>query len=403
MPSTSRLQPPACGLAHRAEKLPCPGAAALRWPAMYEGPISTPRALESCVDALRRARGVHLDTEFDAMRGGATLCLLQLSDGERTFVIDPLAVDIAPLREILGAPGVEWVVHAGRQDVALLREKLRIQAPDRLFDTQIAWALLTPEAGVGLAYLEHRVLGVMPAKGHQVDDWKRRPLGASQLAYAARDVAHLPALREHLGARLEALGRLDMVYQASREALGPAPEAAPLTLASFRNAWQLDPTSQAALLALLGWANALTPAEAAALLPEGKILLAMAARLPATTEVLGQMKGVPRRLVTERGAEVVALLQGAASRAKAGDFIPLAPQPYATHEGIWARARLELLRAHASRLLEVAPELLLPNRQLERMSAALVTSGDLDALLDTTEGFRRQLLAPVWSEASRAI
>ena len=370
----------------------------------HEPLIDSPAALDAALAALRGCSLLYLDTEFDAVRGGATLCLLQLSDGERIFLLDPLAVDLSPLREVLGAPDAEWVLHSGRQDVPLLCQLLRIPAPERIFDTQIAWALLSPEHGVALAYLEFLLLGIQPEKAHQTDDWKRRPLPPHLRSYAARDVAHLPALRACLAERLDARQRRFAVHPASREAVAPPPEpSAPLSLASFRNAWQLDPPSQAALLALIDWANGLSPAEAEELLPEGKILMAMAARRPATAEELGKMKGVPWRLAPRRGAEVVSLLRRAAAEAREGAFIPLSPLPYATHEDIWARARLELVRAHASRLLDIAPEVLLPARLLDRLRPRLVASGDLAPLLDHIEGFRRDLLAGVWNQAISAL
>lgn len=356
-------------------------------------------------DALHHLQGAsifYLDTEFDSTRDGATLCLLQLSDGNRIFLLDPFAVDLAPLAQALGAPGVEWVLHAGRQDVALLCSQLRIQAPSLLFDTQIGWALQSPESGVALAYLEFLVLGVQPAKGHQMDDWRKRPLNASQLAYAARDVAHLPALRSALASRLGVLGRSALVYPASHEALlPPAEPAAPLSLASFRNAWQLDPPAQAALRGIIAWSNGLPPA-AAALLPEGKVLLAIAARRPDTLDELGRIKGVHRRLVNERGAELLRVLELSRCEDPSRPFVPLIPPPYATHDEHCARARLDLLRAHASRLLDVAPELLLPSRLLERLRPILVATGDLTALLPHIKGFRRVLLEPVWQEAINA-
>lgn len=364
-------------------------------------PIDTPEALRDSVAELQGRSVFFLDTEFDSAHGGPSLCLLQLSDGQKTYLFDPLALSLAPLAELLGAPGVEWVLHSGRQDVPLLCRLLNVSTPERVFDTQVAWALVSPEAGVALAYLEFVLLGVQPAKGHQIDDWRRRPLPPHLLAYAARDVAQLPALREQLSARLDAAGRLFAVYPASREAVDPPPEPpSPLTLASFRNAWQLDRPAQAAMQALITWANTLSQEEARDL-PDSKILLSLASRRPATVDELGQMRGVPRRLTARRGAELVTRLRDAAERASDADFVPMKPPPYATHDEIWARARLELVRAQACRLLDAAPEVLMPARLLDRLRPRLAATGDLASLLDRIEGFRHALLAPVWSEAIR--
>lgn len=365
--------------------------------------IDTASALEQCVQALRGRPSLTLfiDTEFDSTRNGSTLCLVQVSDGARTFLIDPLRVNLSPLAGVLSAPGTEWVLHAGRQDVALLCDQLRIPLPDRLFDTQIAWALVSPEASVSLAYLEFRLLGLRSDKGHQADDWKRRPLPPSQLAYAARDVEHLPALHRALSGRLAAVGRASIVYEASREVLQPPTDPpAPLTLASFRNAWQLDARGQAALQALFAWAQTL-PVHPTELLPDSKTWLAIAGRLPTSPDDLARIKGVPGRLASEHGHTIAQLMARAAAEANTDSFVPLDPPPYATHEEILARARLELIRAHACHQLDAAPELVLPNRLLDILRAILLTTGDAEGLLDAITGFRRVLLAPVWAQAVR--
>ena len=72
-----------------------------------------------------------IDTEFvSERRYQALLCLVQVAvpdpeapDGVRTDVLDPLEgeLDAAPLASALADPGVEVVVHAGRQDIGLLR------------------------------------------------------------------------------------------------------------------------------------------------------------------------------------------------------------------------------------------------------------------------------------------
>src|SRR5690606_32948486 len=170
--------------------------------------------------------------------------------------------DLSPLREVFVHHEVEWVLHAGLQDIELLVQALGAPAPTKIFDTQIAWALLGPEASVSLSYLKFKVLGIRAGKPHQADDWLRRPLPESQLRYAASDIEHLPAIRAELGARAEARNRLEIIYQASREVAEPsvAPDAE-LSLSSFRNAWQLNRRTQAALRFLIQWYNARPPQE----------------------------------------------------------------------------------------------------------------------------------------------
>lgn len=364
--------------------------------------IATDPALARCAEALahRPSPSVYLDTEFDAGRDKTTLCLLQLCDGRESFVIDALKVDLAPLAGALTGEGAEWVLHAGRQDVELLCSALSLREPPVLFDTQIAWALTTPEAGVSLAYIEYRALGVRAGKAHQADDWRRRPLSESQIAYAKRDVEHLPELRRRLGQRLDEHGRLSICHDASREAIWPGAEPrVRLSLSSFRNAWQLDAPSQAALLSLIDLANRSIAAHGGRELPsDGKTWLSIAARLPRRRDELARIKGVPSRFVSQHGDEVVHLVAQAIARSHEG-FVPLEPPPYVTTEELLARARLEMVRARACELLSAAPELVLPNRLLERMASALLSGEPLRSLLSHCHGFRLALLSPIWADA----
>ena len=92
-------------------------------------------------------RRLAIDTEFvSERRYRALLCLVQVAvpdrdgpEGVRTEVIDPLADDFdaasaAELAKVLADPGVEVVMHAGRQDVAILRRAWRTELRN-VFDT----------------------------------------------------------------------------------------------------------------------------------------------------------------------------------------------------------------------------------------------------------------------------
>src|SRR3954454_12984521 len=82
-----------------------------------------------------------IDTEFmPEGRYRPLLCLVQIVVGEEIAVLDPIAgagFDPAPLAEVLADPAVEVVLHAGRQDVALLRLQWLTDVTN-VFDTQVA-------------------------------------------------------------------------------------------------------------------------------------------------------------------------------------------------------------------------------------------------------------------------
>src|SRR3954466_6102622 len=99
-------------------------------------------------DIAQRARELGrlgIDTEFMGEgRYQPLLCLVQiaLDDGEggtEVIVLDPLTEDFdsAPLADLMGDPEIEVVLHAARQDVALLRRDWG-QPVRKAFETQVA-------------------------------------------------------------------------------------------------------------------------------------------------------------------------------------------------------------------------------------------------------------------------
>src|SRR5918992_3009886 len=95
------------------------------------------------VDRLAAAARDHgrlgLDTEFmPEGRYRPLLCLVQIVVGERVEVLDPLvdSFDPAPLAAVLADPDIEIVLHAGRQDVAILRREWQTTFAN-LFDPQV--------------------------------------------------------------------------------------------------------------------------------------------------------------------------------------------------------------------------------------------------------------------------
>ncbi|MDQ6811092.1 MAG: ribonuclease D, partial [Actinomycetota bacterium] len=161
-----------------------------------------------------RASGrLALDTEFMGEgRYQTLLCLVQLAipagadSGERVEVVDPLAEDLdgAPLADVLADPAIEVVVHAGRQDIALVRRRFGTEVHN-VFDTQLAAGFLGLGAQSSYESLLAEVLGVRIAKSASFTRWNVRPLSPEQRAYAREDVVHLLELAGALERRLSDL------------------------------------------------------------------------------------------------------------------------------------------------------------------------------------------------------
>ncbi len=159
---------------------------------------------------LERAAGhprYAIDTEFHRERTYfPQVALVQLAWADQVALIDPLAVDLAPMAELLDGPAT-CVMHASTQDLEVL-DLACGTVPTRLFDTQVAAGFLGISTG-SLATLLDTYMGVQLTKGDRLTDWIRRPLTADQLAYAAGDVDNLLELATLLENRLRELGRLE--------------------------------------------------------------------------------------------------------------------------------------------------------------------------------------------------
>ena len=169
--------------------------------------VDTDEGLRGVVDALVAEPRFALDTEFHRERTyRPQAALIQIAWPGDLVLVDPRAVDPAPLSEVFAAGGL-MVAHAAGQDLEVL-EHCCGAVPPRLFDTQIAAGFL----GLGipsLSTLYESEIGWKPPKADRLTDWLARPLKDSQLDYAASDVVHLLEIHDRLSARLAETGRTD--------------------------------------------------------------------------------------------------------------------------------------------------------------------------------------------------
>jgi ribonuclease D len=168
--------------------------------------VADPAALGSLLERLRSEQVIALDTESNSFHVyRERVCLLQISTRGADWVVDPLAVDPAPLAEVL-CDGRETVLHGADYDVRCLRRQYGWRLP-RLFDTMAAARRLGRD-GLGLSALVEAHFGVRLSKAFQRADWGRRPLPREQLTYAALDTHYLLPLYDHLSGELAARGAL---------------------------------------------------------------------------------------------------------------------------------------------------------------------------------------------------
>lgn len=167
--------------------------------------IDSDAALRAVVDALADEPRFALDTEFHRERSyWPEVALIQIAWPGDLVLIDPLAIDMGCLAEVLEGDGL-MVAHAAGQDLEVL-EHCCGAVPGRIFDTQIASGFVG--GGIpALSSLYEREIGWRPPKADRLTDWMVRPLKRSQLDYAASDVVHLLEIHDRLLARLDDMGR----------------------------------------------------------------------------------------------------------------------------------------------------------------------------------------------------
>ncbi|WP_027082655.1 ribonuclease D [Lysobacter sp. HA18] len=224
--------------------------------------IDSPDALRARLAAPPSRVG--LDTEFVRERTyWPKLALVQIAlptddGGIDILLVDPLVPGMnEALAPLLADESVLKIMHSPSEDLIALRETCG-QVPRPLFDTQAAAALAGVGAGLGYQKLVAEITGVALEKGETRSDWMRRPLSASQLQYAAEDVAHLFELHDTLVGKLEALGRREWLGadMARTVALAIEDPTDPWPHVSMRSAQFLDRDGQARMLRLLRWRDA---------------------------------------------------------------------------------------------------------------------------------------------------
>lgn len=336
-----------------------------------------------------------MDTEFVRTRTFyARLGLIQVADPDGVWLVDTVAIeDLAAFSPLLEEPGLERVLHSCGEDLGIFLQRFG-RLPCKVFDTQVAAALVGLGFSLGYQALVEEVLGIRLEKEETRSDWTARPLSASQLRYAARDVVYLPALHDHLLARLRELERegwareeFDALLDRSRYEVEP------------RDAWRrvkgarsLDRRGLGVLQALCAWREreAQRRDRARPFVVRDTALLAIARRRPSTPRQLREIRELPPNERRRHGHRLLELVREALSRpvARLPEQAPRAPRVEGSADLVRG---LQELVARRARELRVAPELLAQKRVLEKL-VRQVTGRREDRLPPELGGWRREAI-----------
>lgn len=252
---------------------------------------------------------VGVDVErADSDRFFRRAALIQVGGDGRVALVDPLALhDLAPLDAFLGRRQV--VLHALENDLVPL-EAAGVR-PRRMADTAVAATVLG--LPTGLEPLLAETLGVQLAgdkEAMQRADWEARPLSDAMCAYAAGDVADLPALWAELERRLHALGRWDWYADELAAQLAQPPLEERREWTRMKGVGRLDPDSRRRARAVWHRREELARATdtAPGRIATDRVLVDLASAPPSSPHELGR-RGLRREAVRRFGQDLLSALR----------------------------------------------------------------------------------------------
>jgi ribonuclease D len=355
--------------------------------------------LDQVAQQAHAARQIALDTEFMGEgRYRTLLCLIQLAvpngqGGERIEIVDPLDGPLQgqPLATVLADPQIEVVVHAGRQDIALLRRTLGCEVSN-IFDTQVAAGFLGMPAQSSYETLLAEMLGVKLAKSASFTRWDARPLSAEQLSYARDDVVHLTALAAELERRLGEAGRLQWAREECQflEKVSDKRDLDAI-FARLPRVRGMSAPSQNVARELVAWREhtAQERDKPVQSVLGDAALVEIAKRKPTSTRKLEDIRGVAQNSLRKRGSELLEAVQrGLQANNEPLGNDPRPPQPRPDDVPLVALCEA-LVRARA-REAGLAYELLAARADLQAIVIAQRAGERAD--VRTLRGWRAELV-----------
>lgn len=359
-------------------------------------PITHVRDPDEAAEMARHLSGVAefaLDLEAAGFhRYSDRLCLAQISTRERTFVADPLAVDLrAALEDAVQSPETRTVMHGPDFDLRLLDRDLDLRVGG-LFDTQASAALLG-EPALGLSSLLEKHLGVSLSKDHQKADWARRPLPDDLLEYAAEDTRHLLELADLLRERLRERGRLEWARNEFRNLeeirYEESSDEDPVT--GVKGARRLEPRELERLRGALEWRDEIARERDRApfRIAGDRALLRAATERPEDTGELARTRGFSKVLARARGEELLRRFDEV-DRLPSSELRPYPPGPEGRGrpppEVEDRTRRLKSARNRRAAELGIDRGTLLPNATLEEIARRIP---DSRAALESVPGVKK--------------
>ena len=364
--------------------------------------INNSSSLKCLMKEFEYSKIFYIDTEFVSDRNSNTLCLLQISNGEKIFLIDTIKLKTTlEIASIIGAEDCTWVLHSGHEDIYHLVKYFNLSTLPKIFDTQVAWGVLGPEYFISLSYLIYCLLDIRIEKKYQRIDWAQRPLENSHLEYAAGDVEFLPELYTILQDKLKENKKYqlfeEIMAEISLEWIVKIDKPKKLSVNSFRNAWELDYIGVAALKYLIEWYNGLS-LDKQKRAPKPNILFSMSKALPQSANDLKDIQGIPFKFIKEEGDKITGRMLMATYNADPNDFKTNKPKSYKSFDEIKMNALIKMILSEISCSLSIAPEILYNELIVKEMVQEALHHNNILSATNVFKGWKRKYLKTSFDE-----
>jgi ribonuclease D len=178
--------------------------------------VDNDEKLQSLCKSLSQKAEFAFDTEFDRFwrEYGFKLFLLQIFDGEKCFLVDPLAFkNLQPLWDFFENPAICKVAYACTEDIQIL--KINNCNPVNVFDLQVAAKLCNHPAN-SFGDLVNASFNIEVDKSLQRSNWRTRPLNNAQQIYASNDVIFLLKLKDEFLVQAIKKNVLEMLHEENK-------------------------------------------------------------------------------------------------------------------------------------------------------------------------------------------
>ncbi len=163
-------------------------------------------ALQAFLKEGKSPLALDFEGEFNLHIYGEHLCLIQIFDQKRYYLVDPFKVSDALLIQFFTDGNTEKIMFDCSSDASLIRNQYGVQLTG-VYDLKVAAKLLGYTGNLSGLIAKYLKLPLTSGKkSKQTANWLKRPLPPKLIEYALSDVEHLFALKEVLEQELKKAG-----------------------------------------------------------------------------------------------------------------------------------------------------------------------------------------------------